>query len=227
MLRLIAFLLALLPAAALAQGGSVRQSGTVTPGHVACWVISGVVEDCGTATNGAATAFGMTGSGSNTPQCWTTQPISGPFNQLCVVFTTSGFVINDMAYAGATHIPWFLCVNGFCGIEIDDTNAVLAETIFTGNVPLVTAGSGDCGTSPAIVGTDNVFRVTVGSSANGGLCTVTFAQVFPHTPICYAVDETSSARLVLPAPSTINVVLTAVSTFTAGDKIGATCFGYK
>ena len=55
MLRILVFLIALLPAACLAQSNGVRQSGNVSPGHVACWTTSGIIQDCGTATQPFAT----------------------------------------------------------------------------------------------------------------------------------------------------------------------------
>ena len=49
MYRLIACLLGLL-VTTVAHAQSVQQSGAVTPGHMTCWVTTGVVNDCGTPT---------------------------------------------------------------------------------------------------------------------------------------------------------------------------------
>jgi hypothetical protein len=49
------------------------------------------------------------------------------------------------------------------------------HVIYTGTAPGVATGAGDCGTSPSVAGNDSVGRVTVGSSTNGGKCTLTFS----------------------------------------------------
>lgn len=96
---------------------------------------------------------------------------------------------------------------------------------FDGTAPSVGSGAGDCGTTPSIVGNDNVGRVTVGGVANGGKCTVTFAVAWTNAPIC-VVEEETTANLVRPA----NVTTTAVEitgTLVAGDKLAYQCFGYR
>ena len=51
-------------------------------------------------------------------------------------------------------------------------SSVLSEV--TGAVPAVATGAADCGTSPTIAGNNTTGVVTVGTSTNGGKCTVTF-----------------------------------------------------
>lgn len=46
-LGLLAVLLALLAALIPARGQTVQQSGSVTPTHPACWVTTGLINDCG------------------------------------------------------------------------------------------------------------------------------------------------------------------------------------
>jgi hypothetical protein len=91
----------------------------------------------------------------------------------------------------------------------------------------VATGSSDCGTSPAIAGNDNVGRVTVGSSTNGGKCTITFATAWPHIPICSSYNETSpTARSVTYAATTTTLTITSTSTLTAADSLVYRCAGY-
>ncbi len=94
---------------------------------------------------------------------------------------------------------------------------MLGHQIYTGATPTLGSGSSDCGTSPAIGGNDSAGRVTVGSSANGGKCTINFAVAWPNPPICSVSNETS-ANLVRPtAASTTSVAL--AGTLTAGDSL--------
>jgi len=88
----------------------------------------------------------------------------------------------------------------------------------------VANGSGDCGTSPSIAGNDNIGRITVGSSTNGGKCTVTFAKTWEdNAPVCFVDDETTSSAL-RPEPTT--TTLTINGTLTAGDKLVYRCAQY-
>ena len=235
MLRLIAFLAFLLSsAAALGQPtpNAVRQSGNASPGHAACFVISGVIQD---ATNGGDPCirlFGETMSGPGVPFYINSAPIAGPFNQFGIgigpISTGSAFIISDTAYGGATPIPLAICVNGFCGLIVSQNHLTASEFQITGLMPVVTAGAGDCGTGPALAlaSNDNVGRITVGSSANGGQCTLTFATAFSHAPVCYTQDETSNSRLTYALASTTGVVIKAASTFTAADSLVYSCVGY-
>ena len=95
----------------------------------------------------------------------------------------------------------------------------------TGPAPTLGSGSADCGTSPVIAGNDVVGRLTVGTSTNGGKCTVTFSSAWTNAPICTVANETS-ANLLRPA----NVSTTAMEitgTLTAADKLTYHCLGYR
>ncbi len=99
-----------------------------------------------------------------------------------------------------------------------------------GAAPAVGSGAGACGTSASVVGNNSVGVVTVGSSTNGGVCTVTFSGSFSyaHAPICFGEDLTAAATRLVAVTSTVNtVVLTAVTTFTAADTIEYFCIGYN
>lgn len=96
---------------------------------------------------------------------------------------------------------------------------------FEGTAPGLGSGAGDCGTSPSIVGNDVTGRVTVGSSTNGGICTLTFASTWTHAPICFAEDETTGVLTRATGSSTTAVVLRGV--FVAADKVVYHCVGYE
>jgi hypothetical protein len=101
---------------------------------------------------------------------------------------------------------------------------MLGHQLFSGAAPTLGSGAGDCGTAPAIGGNDAVGRITVGSGANGGKCTIGFAAPWPNPPVCDAFDETT-ANLVRPT----NVTTTGVAfagTLTAGDSLSYTCRGF-
>jgi hypothetical protein len=227
MIRILAFLLALLPAAALAQTG-VRQSGNISPRHATCWTISSVVQDCTPGGDPALNLLGIYATSPAVPFFIDDASIVAGFNQFAVGYTATDFQITLISYGGATHKPLQICVNGFCGITISDTAVSILGPTITGAAPTVTAGASFCGTAPVIVGNSNVFRITVGSSSNGSNCPVTFSAPFAHAPVCIPVNETSGARGAYPAlPTTTSVTITADSTFTAGDSIGVTCSGYN
>jgi len=102
--------------------------------------------------------------------------------------------------------------------------AITNGSIVAGTAPTVGSGATDCGTSPAIAGNDNIMKITVGSSTNGGKCTFTFAQAWVIAPVCIAQDQTT----VIPmrAPSTTTTV-TVYGAIVAGDTISVRCLGYQ
>jgi hypothetical protein len=102
---------------------------------------------------------------------------------------------------------------------------MLGHQIYTGATPAVASGSNDCGSSPAIVGNDSAGRVVVGSSVNGGKCTITFATPWPNPPVCSVVNETT-ANLVRPTAA-LTASVAFAGTLTAGDSLAYRCDGYQ
>ena len=100
---------------------------------------------------------------------------------------------------------------------------------FNGTAPTLGSGATDCGTSPsAVSGNDNVGRFTVGTSTNGGKCTLTFANspsAWSNAPICRATDETQGTALGIKSPSTTSVVI--FGTLTASDVVSYSCVGWQ
>jgi hypothetical protein len=102
---------------------------------------------------------------------------------------------------------------------------MLGHEVTSGATPSVASGSGDCGTSPSIGGNDSVGRVTVGSTTNGGKCTISFVSAWPSPPVCSAFDETTESLIRPVAASTTSVALTG--TLSAGDSLVYHCVGYQ
>lgn len=100
-----------------------------------------------------------------------------------------------------------------------------------GTLPTV----GTCGTSPSVVGNNNVFRITIGTGGTVSACTLTFATTpaWDNAPICQCTDETTALDIQM-APTTTAVVLTGLAFGTgiatpygASDKVSCLCFGYR
>lgn len=91
--------------------------------------------------------------------------------------------------------------------------------------PTVGTGVGDCGTTPVIVGSDSAGRVTVGSAANGGKCTVTFGAAWGTAPVCVVNDQTTSVLTRAANISTTAFEITG--TIVAGDNLSYICEEYN
>lgn len=105
-LLMLAFLV---PAPARAQ--TVQQSGSVTLGHVPCWVVSGVVQDCGPANNGSATEVGITKNGG-LPFCISTAKDPASNIKFCLSVSPSSASIIINSFNGATAPPCQIIING-------------------------------------------------------------------------------------------------------------------
>lgn len=96
---------ALVTALALAISGAsppkaqVKQTGSVTPGHAACWSTTGVIKDCGSATSGAITSLGVTASG---PAICQQSAATGAFNRICLTATATAGGVTFDNIGGAT-----------------------------------------------------------------------------------------------------------------------------
>ena len=79
------------------------------------------------------------------------------------------------------------------------------EVVDAVGVPTVTSGAG---TSPAIVGTDTAFRVTMGATGSPGTTVrITFAVAFAQIPMCQANYQTSNiACRCVPTTGYVDVI---------------------
>lgn len=111
MIRIVLALALLLSASAVASA-QVRQSGNVTPGHVAKWTTTGIISDGGTAASGGITSLGVTASGSGI--CQNSDDIGAAgYQQICIGATTSGGgFLSVQNFGTATAQPFNLIVNG-------------------------------------------------------------------------------------------------------------------
>jgi len=78
------------------------------------------------------------------------------------------------------------------------------------------------GGTPTIVGTDNAFHVTQGSTATG--CVLTFAQAFTVAPTCVAVNQTAPGTST-PAYTISTTAITLVTASTSGEIWNVVCIG--
>lgn len=97
---------------------------------------------------------------------------------------------------------------------------------FGGPVPTVATGAGDCGSSPSLVGNDSTGRVTVGSGANGGKCTVTFSNPsWTNIPTCFCQDEVTA--VLVRATGTTKTSFACSGVIVAADTLTYRCQGYR
>lgn len=101
------------------------------------------------------------------------------------------------------------------GVEVFRANGATKHLSNTGTAPTITAGGG---TSPAIVGKDQAFTVTIGTGGIATSFTVTFNNAFSNAPPANANSDTDIVALKV-VTTTTTVVVTATAPFTAGSKV--------
>jgi hypothetical protein len=95
------------------NGGTIRQSGTVTPGHVAAWTADGVVQDSGPATNGFLTEIGITKNGGIPFGITTRSNLALPYARFTLsIHETSGAIIGVQGYNGLATPPLLFDIGG-------------------------------------------------------------------------------------------------------------------
>lgn len=98
-----------------------------------------------------------------------------------------------------------------------------------GTVPTISSGAGDFGTAPAIIGNDEVGKVTIGSSP-GGSGTITFANPWTNAPdTCSCNNNTTVARTcsALAITTTSFALSATTSPFTGADQLGYRCASHR
>lgn len=96
-----------------------------------------------------------------------------------------------------------------------------------GTKPVVTTGAADCGTGPITsVGNDYAGRVTVGTSTNGGKCTLTFATAWATAPACQCTNE-SAVQLCRAIVAVDKLTVALTGTLVAGNLLTYECTGFK
>jgi len=140
----------------------------------------------------------------------------------------SSATANNAAISGFNNVPgsYFLGGNAVFGNGASYLSA--GDPVFYGGPPpTLGSGAGDCGTSPSFIGNNISGKITVGSGANGGICTLTFSATFANAPACSAWNETSGARIAFGVSTGATLKAKAVTTFTAADVLGYQCVGYQ
>jgi len=87
--------------------------------------------------------------------------------------------------------------------------------------PTVTTGAADCGTSPSVSGNDVQGKVTVGTSTNGGKCTLTFAQAYSQPVLCHC--QNNSAAQLCRALNGTTTAVELTGTLAAGNVLQYAC----
>lgn len=99
--------------------------------------------------------------------------------------------------------------------------------IYSGGKPAVTTGATDCGTGPITsVGNDYAGRVTVGTSTNGGKCTLTFTTTWVTPPSCQCTNE-SAAQLCRAIVASNGLTVALTGTLVAGNLLTYECAGFR
>ncbi len=150
----------------------------------------------------------------------------------CSAITITGNILSDDQGSPTQQygIQYFTTApaTGDCSnVIIDESNNMVNNVLSatsTNLVPTLGTGAGDCGTTPSVVGTDRIGRITVGAGANGGKCTMTFAMAWTNAPSCQVGNETSGNAVRPSANSVTSVAFTG--TLTAGDALSYRCSGF-
>ena len=129
---------------------TILQSGTVTPGHVATWTISGVLQDGGTAAAPYINALGVYGSGG-TP--FTITNSSYPGSQSGSPATVGMGVTSTTAYTTVNNAGTYqVTINGVTSLSLTQAGTLAVNTITLQNpIPVASGGTGL--TAPGAAGT--------------------------------------------------------------------------
>ena len=106
-------------------------------------------------------------------------------------------------------------------------SSITTKGINIGSGHIVDGGSSpvlsSCGSSPAVTGADNAFRIVPGSSASG--CTATFNTAFTSAPICTVSPETES--LVNSLNYTVSNTAVTITQTSMTSPVHIICIGNK
>lgn len=94
----------------------------------------------------------------------------------------------------------------------------------TPNTP--TVGGSACGTSPAITGTDDNLKVTVGTGGVATVCTIGFGTTWVASTVnCTSPINNTDIVPYKMSVTTTGITITATAPFTAGSTLTTTCRG--
>jgi hypothetical protein len=117
--------------------------------------------------------------------------------------------------------PTVSCANNIFGTTL--CSNLLQHAAAGGGLPKLNGAGGG---SPTISGSDGAGRIVVGSQA-GLAITLTFANPWPNTPVCFAQDETTSgSNPVYTAPTATKVVFNFHAAPSQFDHVAYQCTGF-
>lgn len=195
-------------------GTKITGADNTCIGSTSCLLFQGAVADNTVVGFNAAPSSGFTG---------TNNVIIGSSAAASLVTGSSNIIIGKSIDVAASSTASVLNIGG-----MERADLVGGGLEWHGNAPAVATGATDCGTSPSIVGNNHTGQVTVGSSTNGGKCTLTFSNSFSfaHAPICFVADTTTIADTVKAVTTQTTLAITAGVAIAAGDVLNYVCEGY-
>jgi hypothetical protein len=119
---------------------------------------------------------------------------------------------------------------GACGTTAANyRDGKFRHTLAAGTAPTIASGFG---TSPSIAGSDEAFRVTIGTGGTANSGVVTFGTAYTNAPVCFGNDETTAIDI-QAVPTTTNVTINGIgfvtgtlAAFGASDKVSVICKGF-
>ena len=169
----------------------VKQTGSVTPNHAACWSTTGVIKDCGSATLGTISSLGVTASG---PALCQQSAASGAFNRVCLSATATAGGIAMTNVGGATG-GFTFTLNG-----VTQGMGTVTLPVTTGDLACFADATGtlnDCGGNLSGMVVTN-HAVAVGTGA------LSFTSVGPGATGTVFVGNTGADPAFTSAPALVN-----------------------
>ena len=121
-------------------------------------------------------------------------------------------IVSGKVGIGTTSPNYLLEINGSLGVE--------GHIQTHGTAPTLTS----CGGSPSIVGNDNSFTITVGTTATG--CTATFATAWTNAPSCTVTNQSTSITNAMTYTVSTSAVVVSQAAGLSGDILNVVCQGY-
>lgn len=201
-----------------APSGNFIVNGTATTGgSVSLTAGAGqAVTIAGSVNTGASNAGAVNISGGTTAT-----GAGGPI-VITPGYSTTNQVGNDLSFVlpGTTTASNALFTSSAAFYKIVGQSKHI-HVINASNTPTITSGGG---TSPTIAGSDNAFRIVVGTGGSASTVTVTFNTAWANAPM--AVANHQGALLPLRCVTTTTTcVIDAASAFTASGSIDVICIG--
>jgi len=233
-IRAGAFAVALLWAVPALSADYIQQSGSVTQGHVASWVGSGLQQDAGPATGGRITELGITKNGG-LPLCINTALVGLPLAEACQgVSSTTGAFFSLQSYNGQAAMPLSFLINGFTPLVLNADGTITTnitgstQCLQVSTVGLVSGSGGTCGGGGGTPGGSSGqvqynnsgsfggFTVSGDGTLDTGTGALTVSSAFGGVPFATSafVDTTNASNI--SSGTLIPSAVTGTGTLTVG-----------